>query len=79
MIVNVKLFGTLPKHVGHYDTRTGITVELPEGADVDRLLEKLGIPASRHGMVSVDGKLVKASHRLRGGEDVYIFQRIFGG
>ncbi len=79
MNVSVKLFGTLPRHVPGYDARSGLAVALPEGADVGRLIEQLGIPASRLGMVSVDGKLVKSSHRLQGGERVHVFQRIFGG
>ena len=79
MEVTVKLFGTLHKHVGNYNTQASMAVELPEGADVGRLIEKLGIPAARLGMVSVDGKLVTASHLLQGGERVHVFQRIFGG
>lgn len=79
MKVTVKLFGTLHKHVVNYNTLTGMAVELPAGADVGRLIEKLGLPAARLGMVSVDGKLVRASHLLQDGERVHVFQRIFGG
>jgi len=79
MKISVRLFGMLPKYVSHYDHEIGLEIDVPDDADIADLLVKLAIPKSKIGMVSVDGRLVKAEEKLMDGNSVRLFQPIFGG
>ena len=79
MKVKVRLFGTLGNKFPDHDPLNGFEVELPEDASVGDLLDQLEIPKSKIGLVSVQGRLVKAGKALKPGDFVRIFRPIFGG
>lgn len=79
MQVQVKLYGTLGKWVAGYDHRTGLAVDVEDGATVTELMAQLGVPLDKIGMVSMDGRLVGKATALRSGVLVKVFHPIFGG
>jgi len=54
-------------------------VELPPGATLGNLLERLGIPAGVQKVVLVDGRLRASSEALEEGETVTVFPPLEGG
>ena len=79
MKVKVRLFGTLGKEFPDHDPLNGFEVDIPDSASVGDLLDQLQIPKSNIGLVSVQGRLVKAGKMLKPGDFVRIFRPIFGG
>ena len=79
MKVRVILFGTLRQSFPNHDPMHGFVLEIPDGSKIEDLIRILNLPASKLGMVAVDGRLIKAGHRLNNGAAVRIFQPIFGG
>jgi sulfur carrier protein ThiS len=79
MQVQVRLYGTLGKQVAGYDHRTGLMVEVEEGATVAELLTGMGLPLRKIGMVSLDGRLAGKDAPLKSGMQVKVFHPIFGG
>ncbi len=79
MNVKVRLFGTLGKKFPDHDPLNGFEIEIPEEATVGDLLDRLNIPKSKIGLVSVQGRLVKAGKTLKPGDFIRIFRPIFGG
>jgi sulfur carrier protein ThiS len=79
MQVQVKLYGTLGNRVAGYDHQAGLAVEVAEGATVAELIDQLGIPLKKVGMVSLDGRLARRTAVLRPGTRVKVFHPIFGG
>jgi sulfur carrier protein ThiS len=79
MKVKVRLFGTLGKQFPDHDPLNGFTVKIPDNSTVGELLDQLQIPKSKIGLVSVQGRLVKADKTLKPDDFVRIFRPIFGG
>ena len=79
MKIRVKLFGTLPQRYPDYDSTRGLEVEIPDGATVKDLLDRLDFSASDGGLVAIDNLVVRHDHQLKDGVSVRIFQRAFGG
>jgi len=79
MNVKVRLFGTLGKKFPDHDPLNGFEIEIPEEATVGDLLDRLDIAKSKIGLVSVQGRLVKAGKTLKPGDFIRIFRPIFGG
>jgi sulfur carrier protein ThiS len=79
MNVKVRLFGTLGKKFPDHDPLNGFEIEIPEEATVGDLLDQLDIAKSKIGLVSVQGRLVKAGKTLKPGDFIRIFRPIFGG
>ena len=79
MKVKVRLFGTLGKKFPDHDPLNGFEVEIPKDASVGDLLDQLHIPKSKIGLVSVEGRLVKAGKILKQGDFIRIYRPIFGG
>jgi len=79
MNVKVRLFGTLGKKFPDHDPLNGFEIEIPEEATVGDLLDRLNIAKSKIGLVSVQGRLVKAGKTLKPGDFIRIFRPIFGG
>ncbi len=79
MKVTVRLFGTLGKEFPDHDPLSGFELEIPKDAKVGDLIDQLDIPKSNIGLVSVQGRLVKADKTLKKGDFIRIYQPIFGG
>lgn len=79
MKVKVRLFGTLGKKFPDHDPLNGFEVEIPKDATVNDLIDQLDIPKSKIGLVSVQGRLVKADKTLKQGDYIRIYRPIFGG
>ncbi len=79
MKVKVRLFGTLGKKFPDHDPLNGFEVEIPKNASVNDLIDQLDIPKSKIGLVSVQGRLVKADKTLKQGDYIRIYRPIFGG
>ncbi|MCG6908502.1 MAG: hypothetical protein LJE94_00085 [Deltaproteobacteria bacterium] len=79
MEIRVKLYGALGKDLREHDPLKGMTVELPEGMRILDLIEQLGIPRKKVGIISVDGRLVKDTRVLGAGNFVRMYRPIFGG
>ena len=79
MQVQVKLYGTLGKWVAGYDHRTGLAVDVDEGATVADLMRRIGVPLKKVGMVTLDGRLAGKETLLQPGMQVRVFHPIFGG
>ena len=79
MKITVKVHGTLMKYIAGYDHEKGLELEFPDNSDASALIEYLGIPKSRVGMVTVNGHQVKSDGILQDNALVKVFQPIFGG
>jgi len=79
MNVKVRLFGTLGKKFPDHDPLNGFEIEIPEGASVGDLFDRLDIPKSGIGLVSVQDRLVKPGKILKQGDVIRIYRPIFGG
>jgi sulfur carrier protein ThiS len=79
MKVRVRLFGTLRQAFPGYRHAEGLEVEIPEGATAKDLLALLEISESRGAAVAVEGRILKADDRIRGGVPVHVLQVIQGG
>lgn len=79
MKVEIKLFGYMKEYVPGGEDYSSCQVMLQEGARVDQLLEKLGIPIDIPKIVLIDGVTVKPNHPLKEGDSVNIFPPLTGG
>lgn len=67
------------KYIADYDHETGLELEFPDNTDAAALVDHLGIPKSKVGIVSVNGDQVKQDAILPDNALVKVFQPIFGG
>ena len=67
------------KYIEDYDHEKGLELEFPDNTDAAALINYLGIPKSKVGMVTVNGQQVKSDGILQDKAIVKIFQPIFGG
>ncbi len=79
MKITVKVHGTLMKYIADYDHEKGLVLEFPDDTDAAALINYLGIPKTRVGMMTVNGHQVKSDDILPDGAIVKVFQPIFGG
>ena len=79
MKITVKVHGTLTKYLSEYDPEKGLDLEFPDHADAATLIDYLGIPRSKVGMVSVNGQQVNSADTIPDQSVVKVFQPIFGG
>ena len=67
------------KYIDGYDHLKGLELEFPDDIDAAALIEHLGIPKSKVGIVSVNGDQVQQNAILPDRALVKVFQPIFGG
>ncbi len=67
------------KYIADYEHEKGLMLELPDDIDAAALIDHLGIPKSKVGMVTVNGHQVKSDGLLQDNAIVKVFQPIFGG
>jgi len=79
MKIRVILYGTLGKQFPDHDPVNGFEVEIPKDTTVGDLVSQLDLPPKKLGLVSMDGRLVKAGKLLNKDAVVRIFHPIFGG
>jgi hypothetical protein len=75
----IKLLGTLPSHFSGSYPVSGIKIDLPDNATVAAVVEIIGIPKERLGMVTVNGILARAFDLVPDDAEVKFFQSIAGG
>jgi hypothetical protein len=75
----VKLLGTLPAHYDGSYSAEGIELSLPEDATLIDVVERIGIPRERLGIITINGSLAKAPDAVPEGAEVKFFQKIAGG
>jgi len=79
MKLNVKLYGTFKNHFPHYQTSTGMEIEVPPGTLVKHLLARLKIRENQGGVVVLNGRILKTEDEIPLGGEVQIFQSVHGG
>ncbi len=79
MKARIKLLGTLPSHYSGSYSASGIEVNLPDNATVATVVETIGIPKERLGIVTINGRLAKAFDSIPEDAEVKFFQTIAGG
>lgn len=79
MLINVKLFATLRRYAGDTSPGQPIPVELPAGATLQDLVQKLGIPPEETKVAFVNARPQELDWVLRPGDEVGIFPPIGGG
>ena len=79
MRITAKLYGTLSGRFPGYQHAQGMEVEIPDGATVKDLLARLEISESKGAVVAMEGRILKASDKLRRGVPVHVFDAIHGG
>jgi len=75
----IKLLGTLPSHYSGSYSASGIEVNLPDNATVATVVETIGIPKERLGIVTINGRLARAFDSIPEDAEVKFFQTIAGG
>ena len=79
MKMSVKLYGALSQRFAGYQHSRGIEVEIPDGATAKDLLALLEISESQGAVVAMEGRILKADDKIRGGVPVHVFQPLSGG
>ena len=79
MRLRVKLYGTLRGEGEPAEGNGGSWVELPEGASVRDLLDRLRLSKAQAGVVVSVGRVLAPDARLRDGDVVSVFQPLAGG
>ena len=79
MKITVKLFGTLRSYCKRYKHTSGIELETDSEIKVSQVIEQLKFPVSQVGIVTINGKLVKAEDTVPEGAEVKVFQPLAGG
>jgi len=79
MKITIKVHGTLTRYLSDYDHEKGLELEFPDNVDAAALIDYLGIPRSKVGLVSINGQQASAGDPLPDQAVVKVFQPIFGG
>ena len=79
MRVNVRIYAALCRYVLGVSAGTPIEIELPDGASVADLIEKLKIPAREVKIAFVNGRTRSLDWLLESGDEMGIFPPVGGG
>jgi molybdopterin converting factor small subunit len=79
MRVTAKLFAQLRKHLPAGADPSGIPVELPDGATVGDLIDRLGFPRDHAGIIVSGDQHLEVGSRLKDGQEVSLFPPLAGG
>jgi molybdopterin synthase sulfur carrier subunit len=79
VIVDVRLYGPLREVIPGVALGERMEVELPNGATVGQLVEKLGLPADQVKVVFVNHTVREEGHELEDGDRVAVFPPVGGG
>lgn len=78
MRIRVQVFGELTEHLTS-STGGKITLELPEGANIETMLERLSLLSGYVGVVLVNGKFSSRDAQLNHDDQVQIIPHLEGG
>ena len=79
MPLQIFLNATLRPYVHGYDPYRGLSLEIPPGTPVGRVLAQLGLPEREVTLIMVDGRRREADFALQGNERLGLFPPIGGG
>lgn len=79
MLVRVRVYATLTRHLAGVSAGTGVDVELSEGATIVDLLRTLRLPLDEVKLVFVNGQSRPLTHPLNLGDEVGVFPAVGGG
>jgi molybdopterin synthase sulfur carrier subunit len=79
MPLHIFLNATLRPYVPGYDPYRGLSLEVPPGTAVSRVIDQLGLPAKEVTLIMVDGRRREADFELQGNERLGLFPPIGGG
>ena len=79
MQVRVKLFATLCRYLNHAEPGIPFDIELPEGAMVGDLVNRLKLPREEVKIFFVRGRARPIDWSLESGDEVGIFPLVAGG
>jgi molybdopterin converting factor small subunit len=79
MLIEVKLYATLRRYAAETPSGQPCMVELTEGATLQELVDRLGIPPEETRVVFVNGRAQEMDYTLQPGDQVGIFPPIGGG
>ena len=77
--VHVKLFATLRQYRPGLGIGKSFPAELPEGATIGDLIQRVGLPESEVKVVFVNALFREPAHVLADGDEVGIFPPVGGG
>jgi len=79
MRVTVRIYATLCRYVPGVSAGTPVEIELPDGASVADLIERLKIPAREVKIAFVNGRTRSPDWLLESGDEMGIFPPVGGG
>jgi sulfur carrier protein ThiS len=79
MQVEVLVLGELLRYLSNVQENKGFPVELSTGANVEALLNHLGVPAGEIGVILINGKFHHPDAALNAGDQVLIMPQLEGG
>jgi len=79
MRITVKLFATFRRYRPELPPGTGMPLEVPPGANVTLVMERLGIPDEMPLVAMVNSEVVHPDRVLAEGDTVSLFPPIAGG
>ena len=79
MQITVKLYATLRRYGPEPPAGAGFELEVPAGADVEKAVECLGIPAAVALVAMVNTEAVHLDHVLAAGDVLSLFPPVAGG
>ena len=77
--VQTKLFATLRRQYPELGIGEALSVELPDDATIEQLLEELDLPEEQIHIIFVNGVIQKRGHALSDGDEIGIFPPVGGG
>lgn len=77
--VHVGLYGPLRHHFPDAELGEHVEVEMPDGATIGELVDKLALPADQVKVVFVNHRIRGEGHVLQDGDRVGIFPPVGGG
>jgi molybdopterin synthase sulfur carrier subunit len=77
--VQAKLFATLRKYRPGLKLGEAVSVELPDGATLEHLIQELGLPENEVKVIFVNGIAHDQAHSLANGDEVALFPPVGGG
>ena len=78
MRITVKLFATLRRYQPDAP-RTGVTLDLPDGADITAALSRLGVPERAPLVAMVNERVEHLDRVLKEGDVLSLFPPVAGG